>query len=83
VVKIADESVPDTQKIVSRKAQAAGNSPAETSSKRAVDLVVFYVSSHTNPKRQRGIFASLPRWRFGLVLYSARLEMMPCHSKLR
>ena len=36
--------------------------------KRSVDLVVFYISSHTNPKRQRGILAPRPRWRFGLVL---------------
>ena len=27
-------------------------------------LVMFCVNAHTNPKRQRGILALRPRWRF-------------------
>jgi len=29
---------------------------------------MFFVSAHTNPKRQRGMFAPRPRGRFELVL---------------
>ena len=41
---------------------------------RSADLVVFYVSAHTNPKRQRVILARGPRWRFlKLRLFAGRV----------